>query len=146
MKKLIFASLIFTSLSAFAGSFTGKWAGKGQLKDPSGAQIKCEQIKFVVNQTAEAISIAEGYIQCKPQEMHVSPIRAIIKNGALYMDNKKVGTITADTVNLNYKNDQGIRVRSKAQLIGADLQYKEEWLDEQGKVMLIFTGYLIRVN
>jgi len=146
MKKLIFTSLIFTSLSAFAGSFSGKWAGKGQLKDPSGAQIKCEQIRFVVKQSPTAIDIEEGYIQCKPQEMTVSPIRTEIKDGFLFMENEKVGTINADTVILRYKNNNGINVRSKAKLEGANLQYREEWLDNEGKVMLIFTGLLNRVQ
>lgn len=146
MKKLIFTSLIFASLSAFAGTFQGNWAGQGNLKDPSGASIKCEQIKFVVKQSPEAINIEQGYIQCKPQEMTVAPIRALIKNGALYMDNKKVGTISEDTVILNYKNDQGVNVRSKAQLTETGMTYREEWLDNQGKVMLIFTGALIRAQ
>lgn len=147
MRKLALSAsafIVFAATSAFA-SFGGNWTGRGQVKDISGTTLNCQTIRFQIEQSATSIRIGEGHVACESHQLKVADLLVDIKEGGeLFMDGKKVGTITADSVRLNYKNDQGVKVRSRGQLKDGKLQYQEEWMDNDGNRVLLFQGLLTR--
>ena len=135
--------LFLSSVHAFA-SFVGNWEGKGQVRDGSGATLNCQQFRFQIIQTGDQLGIRNGLVVCQPHQLKIEDLTVMNRDGSLFLDGKQIGSLTEDTVRLDYINKDRIRVRSRGQLKDGRLQYQEEWLDDRNKRVLLFQGSLNR--
>lgn len=141
MRQIPFFTILFALLFTVSaqGDFTGFWVGTGQAWDSTGWKKDCETANYEIYQTANELRIESGGYVCGELSTSWDPVSVEIRNGELWFENEKVGTIGPDFLHVKY-TDGSMTAEFNVKLEGVVMIAEEKWSSDTG--LLVIKGTL----
>lgn len=145
MKSFAVAFATLLSSFAFAQSpFQGSWTGVGGditmlVNGASVGTAPCNEFQFQIKQTAEQLDLESVYMWCgHAMEIDFSMTNMTVKNGELFWEGKKNGTVSSNLIHIDHIED-GSHLIADFKLIDANtISYHYDWTD--GLNQLVING------
>ena len=99
MKKVLAIFMILSSSLALA-DFSGKHQGSGRQYDSDGLNIECSEASITITQSSDKIELGALIFQCGENIGIWEPLEFSIQGTNLFLEGKKVGDISHDTLNV----------------------------------------------
>jgi len=132
-------ALLFFVPSLAMASFSGQFNGSGQaVMHPSEKKRICSEIFMQIKQDEKSLQVLVGGYVCADLQADFPRFSLDIKNGDLLSDNVKVGTITADEINL-YQINQDENFTYHLHLVrkSQQMMFDEEWTDSTSPALSV---------
>lgn len=135
------------SAASGINSFSGVWSGPGQAimspGDSSEKQRACSEIAIHLEQKPQSIELRAGHYLCQDLQAEYSAASFSIDGSDLIWNGKKVGTIYPHEIQITYVDPaDNVTFKLSWSLGQENLDYKEQWIDGQGRLRLLVSGQL----
>lgn len=142
-----FASVLlliaFSFLSQANASMEGEWNGWAYWKY-DGDGPKCTA-RMNFKESADKFAVLPGMIDCDIVYMEI-PSKFFDKkeNGELYSENQLVGKWTENTFEWSERYNERTVINVKIKTNGTSFDYKEQWIEDEKKLLYDVTGRLFK--
>lgn len=143
MKSLSKILLVLSFPTIAFASFEGDWTGKGVATNGAGAEKECSLMTMSFSQTPEVLTVNGAKFECGTLNGEWKKTVLKIVNGELWLGDRKLGTISEDTIRIagnssNGKNFFDIKLVVK----GNELTYIENDTTANGDLVFSIEGKL----